>query len=226
MFTLSIVEGLDSSSPRVWLAKGSPRAPRAKGAAPPSRPGPALSTPLLPLPHLSPLLPVVCTLFCTNQNLSPFVFMQFHTLSQKHPGWGALLPTRAPRFAKYPLPFNEEKMKPQTANSVVLSVRCAHRTPGGRQCRLPTSDAVSGLCPQHRAQHQQMEAADHYPHLTRNYHDFQTAQGSNHSLHSLYELLAQNRISPRRAAVLAYTNTFLLPTPPQINPTQSTATKL
>src|SRR5260370_854561 len=101
------------------------------------------SSPFLPLPHLSPLLPVVCTLFCTNQNLNPFVFMQFHTLSQKHPGWGALLPTRAPRFAKYPLPFNEEKMKPQTANSVVPSVRCAHRTPGGRQCRLPASQCAS-----------------------------------------------------------------------------------
>src|SRR5229473_4656811 len=37
---------------------------------------------------LSPLLPVVCALFCTLQNLNSFVFKQFQTLLQKHPGWG------------------------------------------------------------------------------------------------------------------------------------------
>ncbi len=108
-------------------------------------------------------------------------------------------------------------MKPKTANAVVPSIRCAHRTPGGRQCRLPVSDARSGFCPQHRAAQQQIEAADHYLHLTTNYHDFQTAQGINHSLHNLYQLLAQNRISPRRAAVLAYINSLLLRTLPQID---------
>jgi hypothetical protein len=108
-------------------------------------------------------------------------------------------------------------MKPKTANTAVLSIRCTHRTPAGRQCRLPVSDSRSGLCPQHRAEQQQIEAADHYLHLTTNYHDFQTAQGINHSLGNLYQLLAQNRISPRRAAVLAYINSLLLRTLPQID---------
>jgi hypothetical protein len=108
-------------------------------------------------------------------------------------------------------------MKPKTANAAVPSIRCAYRTPGGRQCRLPVSDARSGLCPQHRAAQQQIEAADHYLHFTTNYHDFQTAQGINHSLHNLYQLLAQNRISPRRAAVLAYINSLLLRTLPQLD---------
>lgn len=63
------------------------------------------------------------------------------------------------------------------------------------QCRLPVSDACSSLCSRHRAEQQQTEAADCYGHLTKNYHDFQTAQGINHSLHNLYDLLAQNRIS-------------------------------
>jgi hypothetical protein len=62
-----------------------------------------------------------------------------------------------------------------------------------------------------------VEAADHYMHLIRNFQCFQTAQGINHSLHSLYELLAQNRISPRRAAVLAYVSSLLLRTLPQID---------
>ncbi len=92
-------------------------------------------------------------------------------------------------------------MKPPTANSV--SLRCAHRTVGGRQCRLSASDARSGLCPQHRAEQKQVEAADYYRHLTTNFQFFQTAQGINYSLMDLYQLLAQNRISPRRAAVLS-----------------------
>jgi len=62
-----------------------------------------------------------------------------------------------------------------------------------------------------------VQAADHYLHLTRRFHDFQTAQGINHSLHNLYELLAQNRISTRRAAVLSYISSLLLRTLPQID---------
>ncbi len=108
-------------------------------------------------------------------------------------------------------------MKPQTANSAVLSVRCNHRTPGGRQCRLSASDPHSGLCPRHRAEQNQEQAADHYLDLIRNFQCFQTAQGINHSLSNLYALLAQNRISPRRAAVLSYISSLLLRTLPQID---------
>ena len=106
-------------------------------------------------------------------------------------------------------------MKPKTANPV--SLRCIHRTPAGRQCRRFAADAHSALCPQHRAEQNQVQAADHYLHLTRRFHDFQTAQGINHSLHNLYELLAQNRISTRRAAVLSYISSLLLRTLPQID---------
>jgi hypothetical protein len=45
-------------------------------------------------------------LFCAVQNHISFVFMQFHTLSQKHPGVGALLPAR---FAEYPTLQHEEQ---------------------------------------------------------------------------------------------------------------------
>lgn len=108
-------------------------------------------------------------------------------------------------------------MKLQTANSALLSARCQHRTSSGRQCRLSASDAHSALCPQHRAEQQQKASADLYVTLTRNFHDFQTAQGINHSLSNLYELLAKNRISPRRAAVLSYISSLLLRTLPQID---------
>src|SRR5713226_4675814 len=108
-------------------------------------------------------------------------------------------------------------MKPQTPNSVVLSVRCTHRSSGGRRCRLSVSDPRSVFCPQHRSEHLEEEAADHYLFLSHNYQCFQTAQGINHSLHNLYALLAQNRISPRRAAVLSHICGLLLRTLPQID---------
>ena len=108
-------------------------------------------------------------------------------------------------------------MKLQTANSVVQSARCNHRDPKGRQCRTLALDARSGLCPRHLAEQQHELAADHFAHLTTRCHFFQTAQGINYSLMNLYQLLAQNRISPRRAAVLSYISSLLLRTLSQID---------
>jgi len=110
-----------------------------------------------------------------------------------------------------------EKMKPQSANSIALSVRCAHRSAGGRRCRLSVSDPRSVFCPQHRSEQLEEESADHFLYLTHNYQCFQTAQGINHALHNLYAPLAQNRISPRRAAVLSHICGLLLRTLPQID---------
>jgi hypothetical protein len=112
-------------------------------------------------------------------------------------------------------------MKPQTADPVVLSVRCAHRSAGGRRCRLSVSDARSVFCPQHRSEHLEEEAADHYPYLSSNFQNFQTAQGINYSLGRLYQLLAENRISPRRATVLSHICGLLLRTLPQIDADQA-----
>src|SRR5882672_7893032 len=53
--------------------------------------------------------------------------------------------------------------------------------------------------------------------LFENRRDFQTAQGVNNSLRSLYWLAAQNRISTRRASVLAYIGSLILRTLPQID---------
>ncbi len=107
-------------------------------------------------------------------------------------------------------------MKPQTANPVVLTARCTHHTASGRRCRLSVSDAHSSLCRQHRAEQLQEQSANHHLELVRNFEGFQTAQDINISLKHLYELLAQNRISPRRASVLAYINSLILRSLPQI----------
>jgi hypothetical protein len=108
-------------------------------------------------------------------------------------------------------------MKLQSAKSAVLCIRCAHRDSSGRQCRLFVSDAHSGLCPQHRTEQKDKEQADVSGILLNLSQGFQTAQGINHSLRDLYVLAAQNRISARRASVLAYIGSLLLRTLPQID---------
>src|ERR1700687_1192252 len=150
------------------------------------------------------LFPHSFAVFCTPRKLTSFLFNRFRTLCQKHPGWGTSCPS------------TRIKMKPQTANPVVQSARCSHRDPKGRQCRALALDRRSGLCPRHLAEQQQGLAADHFRHLTTRCQFFQTAQGINYSLLNLYQLLAQKRISPRRAAVLSYISSLLLRTLPQI----------
>ncbi len=108
-------------------------------------------------------------------------------------------------------------MKPQPDNSSALSTRCQFHTSSGRQCRLFASDQRSRLCSYHLAAEQQTETANVYAPLIRNSQGLQTAQGINYSLSNLYELLAKNHISPRRAAVLAYINSLLLRTLPAID---------
>lgn len=53
--------------------------------------------------------------------------------------------------------------------------------------------------------------------LTRRAYNFQRPQGINNSLAVLYTLLAEGRISPRRASVLAYISSLLLRTLPAID---------
>lgn len=108
-------------------------------------------------------------------------------------------------------------MKLQNLNSVPLSQRCTHNDTNGRQCRSLASAAHPGLCPHHLAVEKQKEGANVYAPLIRNSQGLQTAQGINYSLSNLYELLAKNRISSRRASVLAYISSLLLRTLPQID---------
>src|SRR5260370_30375101 len=116
--------------------------------SPPSPPKePSLPPFLLLLPpirrsnvfDLSPFFSHPCALFCTQQKINSFVFNGFRTLYQKPPGVG--VPPHSTRI----------KMKLQTANSVVLTARCTHRTAVGRRCRLSVSDPHSSLCRQHLA---------------------------------------------------------------------------
>jgi len=108
------------------------------------------------------------------------------------------------------------KMELTVVKPAVQSIRCTYRTASGRQCRLAISDAQSGLCANHHAVLKQRERADVADMLFRDAQDFQTAQGINYSLRSLYWFVGKNRISSRRANVLAYISSLLLRTLPAI----------
>jgi hypothetical protein len=108
-------------------------------------------------------------------------------------------------------------MKLQTLKPAVPILRCTHRASSGRQCRLAVFDGQSGLCPRHYAQQKEKENADVSEVLLKDFQGFQTAQGINFTLRNLYWLVAQNRISARRAKVLAYISGLLLRTLPQID---------
>ena len=111
-------------------------------------------------------------------------------------------------------------MNDKTPNSRSLNdpARCQHRTATGKRCRLRVVDASAGLCFQHASRSSQhLDSADLSATLTKDSAEFQTAQGINHSLSDLYVLLAQNRISSRRAAVLAYIGSLLLRTLPAMD---------
>ena len=105
-------------------------------------------------------------------------------------------------------------MKAESPNPVTSAARCQHRTAAGRQCRSLADDPSSGLCPHHAATAREQDFREV---LTREAFDFQRPQGVNNSLGALYNLLAEGRISPRRASVLAHISSLLLRTLPAID---------
>jgi hypothetical protein len=107
-------------------------------------------------------------------------------------------------------------MKTKTNAAFSTAHRCNHFTSTGRQC-LSLATGRSGQCARHAAAQAELQARDYARHLLRGSKGFQTAGGINYSLGDLYSLLAQNRISPRRAAVLAYISSLLLRTLPAID---------
>ncbi len=107
--------------------------------------------------------------------------------------------------------------KSANSNAVNEPARCQHRTSTGRRCRLRVVDAHSGLCFRHaQLQLQHFEIPDLSPELVGNLLDFTSAAHINQVLSKLLILLSQNRISPRRAAVIAYVTSLLLRTLPAI----------
>lgn len=103
-------------------------------------------------------------------------------------------------------------MQPQAANPNPLSdlSRCQHRFPSRRRCRLPVSDLRSGLCANHARELQQRELADLSSALVGDMTKFETYDDINGVLSRLLILTSQDRVSPRRAAVIACICNLLL----------------
>jgi hypothetical protein len=103
------------------------------------------------------------------------------------------------------------------ANSDSTLLHCQQRSPSGRRCRLPIFDSASGLCTKHAAARQKnLDQADLAATLIGDNQEFRSAVAINYSLGELYKLQAHNKITPRRAAVMAYTANLLLRTLPAI----------
>lgn len=99
----------------------------------------------------------------------------------------------------------------------LIPPHCSARTPSGRRCRMAISDPKTGLCFRHAAVRLKENSGDFSEALVCGIKEFHSAVDINHVLGELYRLLAADKISPRRGAVMAYTCSLLLRTVPAIN---------
>lgn len=101
--------------------------------------------------------------------------------------------------------------------------RCRHYTSTGRRCRLAILDPASGLCFRHVGLQFQASDEDLSPAFLGLLSGFQSASQIHAFLTQVTVLLVQNRVSTRRAAILAYLAQILLRTLPaiehELNPT-------
>ena len=106
--------------------------------------------------------------------------------------------------------------KPSIINepATTASPRCQHRSLKGR-CRQLASRPAGTLCFDHaRAEQQAKNDFTLLAPLVRQTEDFQSAEAVNETLGALHNLLAEGRIPPRRAAVIAYVDSMILRTLP------------
>jgi hypothetical protein len=108
------------------------------------------------------------------------------------------------------------ELKSTNARSSNASSRCCHTFANAQRCRLPVSNEASQFCARHAKRLQNQvdldDAGDSSANLTAGLTEFTSAEPVNEFLSRLLLLLGQNRISPRRAAVLAYIATQILRT--------------
>jgi hypothetical protein len=111
--------------------------------------------------------------------------------------------------------MTQQIAKPSVINN---SSRCNHRFANGMRCRLSASTLDSCYCAHHaKLPENHQEPADTAAALTSDLKEFRSAIPINDFLARLLLLLAENKISPRRAAVLAYITNQLLRTLPAID---------
>jgi hypothetical protein len=109
-------------------------------------------------------------------------------------------------------PINESFLSAASPNG-----GCRYHTRNGR-CRMPVADPLTSLCVEHaRRQQKHDKAANLSAELVAGLTEFRSAVPINDFLSRLLFFQAQDRISPRRAAVMAYTCNLLLRTLPALH---------
>ncbi len=89
--------------------------------------------------------------------------------------------------------------------------QCQQLTSDGRRCLMSRMKGHPSLCFVHAQRQQQvLDPKRVAAELLGPFEDLKTANAVNHALGSLFLLVAQNRIPPRHAAVLAYIGQLLL----------------
>jgi hypothetical protein len=99
--------------------------------------------------------------------------------------------------------------QPTLAAHLTTDTRCQHRYANQKRCRLNTARRDTRFCVHHLKFYQSSEVSAA---LTANLAELKSPQALNDFLSRLLLLLAQNKISPRRAAVLGYITNQLLRT--------------
>jgi len=112
--------------------------------------------------------------------------------------------------------LNETPATPKSAPAPRGAARCRRRTRANGRCRLPVQDPATGLCFKHAAPETSAAnsaavradlSADLFGEVAPT---FQSAEEINATLAHLVVLVAQGRISSRRAAVITYALSLIL----------------
>jgi hypothetical protein len=149
---------------------------------------------------------------CTQESANLITFSSIRTLAPKDRGVPLILiPKTEP--TRQELSMTLSKFRPHS----IAPNRCSHETPGGRRCRLKAANSASGLCHRHATNPSSSPASDDLSSsFPAGLDEFMSAVQINSFLAQLALLLVQDRISPRRAAVLAYIQSLLLRTLPAV----------
>jgi hypothetical protein len=101
------------------------------------------------------------------------------------------------------------QLQPPLADPLTTDTRCQHRYAKQKRCRLHTQRLDARFCVHHLKFYQPSEFSAA---LTANLAELKSPEALNDFLSRLLLLLAQHKISPRRAAVLGYLTSQLLRT--------------
>jgi hypothetical protein len=125
---------------------------------------------------------------------------------------------KAPRKSKSPAKVTGPAAAAPQSILAQKDDRCRHYTAKGRRCRLAVLDPASGLCFRHVGRQFLSSAGeDLSPAFLGLLSGFQSASQIHAFVTQVTVLLVQNRLSTRRAAVLAYLAQILLRTLPAID---------